>query len=202
LSPGSLATNGYNGHSFWDTETWMYPPILFFYNDVAKGLLQYRLDRLDAAKRKVSSLSLFFLFLSLSLFLSFLSLSFSLSLSILSIYFFLFNRLRFIMFLERCFHGNQASLAQTIVHVFLSFFLSFFLSSFFLSFISFFPLFLSLSLSLSFFFSFISFSTFLLLAGPPGSLYEIHITGDIIFAIEQYYKLTNDIIWLKSVRGL
>lgn len=36
LSPGSLSRGGrvgedYAGHSFWDTETWMYPPILLFY---------------------------------------------------------------------------------------------------------------------------------------------------------------------------
>jgi len=29
LSPGGLASNGYNGHSFWDCETWMYPSILY-----------------------------------------------------------------------------------------------------------------------------------------------------------------------------
>lgn len=28
LSPGGLASNGYNGHSFWDCETWMYPSLL------------------------------------------------------------------------------------------------------------------------------------------------------------------------------
>jgi hypothetical protein len=36
LSPGSLSRGGllgedYGGHSFWDTETWMYPPVLLFY---------------------------------------------------------------------------------------------------------------------------------------------------------------------------
>lgn len=36
LSPGSLSRGGrlgedYGGHSFWDTETWMYPTVLLFY---------------------------------------------------------------------------------------------------------------------------------------------------------------------------
>ena len=36
LSPGSLSRGGllgedYGGHSFWDTETWMYPPVLLMY---------------------------------------------------------------------------------------------------------------------------------------------------------------------------
>ena len=36
LSPGSLSRGGllgedYGGHSFWDTETWMYPAVLLFY---------------------------------------------------------------------------------------------------------------------------------------------------------------------------
>lgn len=36
LSPGSLSRGGllgedYGGHSFWDTETWMFPSVLLFY---------------------------------------------------------------------------------------------------------------------------------------------------------------------------
>ena len=27
LSPGGLASNAYNGHTFWDCETWMYPSL-------------------------------------------------------------------------------------------------------------------------------------------------------------------------------
>jgi trehalose/maltose hydrolase-like predicted phosphorylase len=54
LAPGGL-TNYYNGHSFWDTETWMYPPLLFTHPSVAKELLQYRYDRLDGAKQKAAS---------------------------------------------------------------------------------------------------------------------------------------------------
>jgi trehalose/maltose hydrolase-like predicted phosphorylase len=55
LSPGSLASNAYNGHSFWDTETWMYPPVLMLHHQLAKSLLQYRFNTLPAAKAKAKS---------------------------------------------------------------------------------------------------------------------------------------------------
>uniref|UniRef100_A0A7S3GJ45 Glycoside hydrolase family 65 central catalytic domain-containing protein n=1 Tax=Palpitomonas bilix TaxID=652834 RepID=A0A7S3GJ45_9EUKA len=46
LSPGGIATNMYNGHTFWDTETWMLPALLPFHPDLALSLLRYRVDRL------------------------------------------------------------------------------------------------------------------------------------------------------------
>jgi hypothetical protein len=49
VSPGSLATTGYSGHSFWDGETWMYPTLALFYPEVARNLLQYRSDRIPEA---------------------------------------------------------------------------------------------------------------------------------------------------------
>ena len=51
LSPGSLPMGyEYLGHSFWDQETWMYPPILMFHPEIAKSLLDYRFERLEAAE--------------------------------------------------------------------------------------------------------------------------------------------------------
>lgn len=50
LSPMGLSGLGYNGHVFWDTELWMYPPILVLQPEIAKSLLEYRFQRLDAAK--------------------------------------------------------------------------------------------------------------------------------------------------------
>lgn len=52
ISPGGLASNGYNGHAFWDCETWMYPPMLLWNPDLAASLLQYRSDRAAVAKQK------------------------------------------------------------------------------------------------------------------------------------------------------
>ncbi len=51
LSPMGLSGLGYNGHVFWDTELWMYPPILLLQPDMARSLLEYRFERLEAAKQ-------------------------------------------------------------------------------------------------------------------------------------------------------
>lgn len=50
LSPMGLSGLGYNGHVFWDTEIWMYPPLLAMKPELAKSLLEYRFERLQAAK--------------------------------------------------------------------------------------------------------------------------------------------------------
>lgn len=51
LSPVGLTGLGYNGHVFWDTELWMYLPLLVMHPDIAESLLEYRFERLEAAKR-------------------------------------------------------------------------------------------------------------------------------------------------------
>lgn len=51
LSPMGLSGLGYNGHVFWDTEIWMYPALLVLQPQLARSLVDYRFDRLDAAKR-------------------------------------------------------------------------------------------------------------------------------------------------------
>jgi trehalose/maltose hydrolase-like predicted phosphorylase len=51
LSPGGLSSDGYQGHVFWDAETWMYPALLATHPDVAAGVDEYRSERLDAARR-------------------------------------------------------------------------------------------------------------------------------------------------------
>jgi len=55
LSPMGLSGLGYNGHVFWDTELWMYPPLLMLQPQIAKSLLDYRYERLEEAKRKAFS---------------------------------------------------------------------------------------------------------------------------------------------------
>jgi trehalose/maltose hydrolase-like predicted phosphorylase len=42
----------YNGHIFWDTELWMFPPLLMFNQDIARSLVNYRSDRLGPAKQR------------------------------------------------------------------------------------------------------------------------------------------------------
>lgn len=51
LSPMGLSGLGYNGHVFWDTELWMYPPLLVLQPEIARSLLEYRYERLDAARQ-------------------------------------------------------------------------------------------------------------------------------------------------------
>lgn len=42
----------YNGHIFWDTELWMYPPLLLLNQDIARSLVNYRSNLLEPAKQK------------------------------------------------------------------------------------------------------------------------------------------------------
>jgi protein-glucosylgalactosylhydroxylysine glucosidase len=50
-SPMGLSGLGYNGHVFWDTELWMYPGILVLHPELGKSMIEYRFQRLEAAKR-------------------------------------------------------------------------------------------------------------------------------------------------------
>lgn len=50
-SPMGLSGLGYNGHVFWDTELWMYPALLVLHPELAKSMMEYRFQRLEAAKR-------------------------------------------------------------------------------------------------------------------------------------------------------
>ncbi|HEY8764816.1 MAG TPA: hypothetical protein VIM18_11520, partial [Solirubrobacteraceae bacterium] len=51
VSPAGLSSNGYDGHIFWDAETWMYPSLLAQHPDIAAGMNNYRYDRLRAAEQ-------------------------------------------------------------------------------------------------------------------------------------------------------
>lgn len=50
-SPMGLSGLGYNGHVFWDTELWMFPALLVLHPEIAKSMVEYRYEKLDAAKR-------------------------------------------------------------------------------------------------------------------------------------------------------
>ncbi|GAA4846450.1 hypothetical protein GCM10023221_26280 [Luteimicrobium xylanilyticum] len=49
-TPAGLSSGNYGGHVFWDTETWMWPSLVAQDPDLAKAVLQYRVDRLDDAR--------------------------------------------------------------------------------------------------------------------------------------------------------
>ncbi|AQG81273.1 glycosyl hydrolase family 95 catalytic domain-containing protein [Spirosoma montaniterrae] len=55
LSPMGLSGLGYNGHVFWDTELWMYPPLLMLKPDMARSLLEYRFERMSIARQNAFS---------------------------------------------------------------------------------------------------------------------------------------------------
>jgi trehalose/maltose hydrolase-like predicted phosphorylase len=55
LSPMGLSGLGYNGHVFWDTELWMYPPLLVLQPGMARSLLEFRYQLLDEAKQNAFS---------------------------------------------------------------------------------------------------------------------------------------------------
>ncbi len=50
ISPAGLSSNGYDGHIFWDAETWMYPSLLAQHPELAAGMDDYRFARLAAAQ--------------------------------------------------------------------------------------------------------------------------------------------------------
>ena len=54
-SPMGLSGLGYNGHVFWDTELWMYPALLVMHPEIAKSMVEYRFQRLEAARKNAFS---------------------------------------------------------------------------------------------------------------------------------------------------
>ena len=50
-SPMGLSGLGYNGHIFWDADVWMFPALLVLHPEIAQSLLEYRFERLGAAKK-------------------------------------------------------------------------------------------------------------------------------------------------------
>jgi protein-glucosylgalactosylhydroxylysine glucosidase len=55
LSPMGLSGLGYNGHVFWDADLWMFPALLVLHPEMAKSMIEYRYERLDAAKKNAFS---------------------------------------------------------------------------------------------------------------------------------------------------
>jgi trehalose/maltose hydrolase-like predicted phosphorylase len=55
VSPAGLSSNGYDGHIFWDAETWMFPSLLAFHPDLAAAMNAYRYARLSAAQQHAAA---------------------------------------------------------------------------------------------------------------------------------------------------
>ena len=50
IPPMGLSSGGYYGHIFWDSDTWMFPPLLLTHPDIARSLVEFRSRTLDAAR--------------------------------------------------------------------------------------------------------------------------------------------------------
>ena len=55
IPPMGLSAMGYNGHIFWDAELWMVPPLFALQPELARSCLDYRVDRMGAARQKAAS---------------------------------------------------------------------------------------------------------------------------------------------------
>ena len=55
ISPAGLSSNGYDGHIFWDAETWMYPSLLAQHPSLAAGMNAYRYQRLTQARQHAAA---------------------------------------------------------------------------------------------------------------------------------------------------
>ena len=55
VSPAGLSSNGYDGHIFWDAETWMFPSLLAQHSALAADVNEYRFDRLIAAEQHAAA---------------------------------------------------------------------------------------------------------------------------------------------------
>lgn len=54
LSPMGLSGLGYNGHVFWDADIWMFPPLLVLHPEMARSMVDYRFNRLEAARKNAA----------------------------------------------------------------------------------------------------------------------------------------------------
>lgn len=51
ISPMGLSGLGYNGHIFWDADTWIFPALLMLKPQLAESMIEYRFNRLQAARQ-------------------------------------------------------------------------------------------------------------------------------------------------------
>lgn len=54
IPPCGLAETGWGGHIFWDSELWMFPPLLVMQKDFATSMLDFRVNSLPQAKKRAA----------------------------------------------------------------------------------------------------------------------------------------------------
>lgn len=55
IPPMGVTGTGYYGHVFWDAEIWMMPALLLLHPEMARSMIDYRIDRLDQARKNAFS---------------------------------------------------------------------------------------------------------------------------------------------------
>jgi trehalose/maltose hydrolase-like predicted phosphorylase len=55
IPPMGLSSGGYYGHIFWDSDTWMFPPLLVTHPDIAHSLVAFRRRTLNAARANANA---------------------------------------------------------------------------------------------------------------------------------------------------
>ncbi len=55
IAPMGLTSDKYYGHIFWDADTWILPVLAVLHPELARSMIDYRTDRLPAAKRKAAA---------------------------------------------------------------------------------------------------------------------------------------------------
>ena len=52
IAPVGQSGQGYNGHIFWDADTWMLPVMAVLHPELARSMVDFRVDGLEAARRR------------------------------------------------------------------------------------------------------------------------------------------------------
>lgn len=55
IAPMGLTSDKYYGHVFWDADTWIFPALLVLQPDLARSMIDYRVDGLPAARRRAAA---------------------------------------------------------------------------------------------------------------------------------------------------
>lgn len=51
LGPAGLSAKNWSGHVFWDSDLWMFPVVALLHPGLARGMVDYRFDTLEGARR-------------------------------------------------------------------------------------------------------------------------------------------------------
>lgn len=55
IAPMGLTSDKYYGHIFWDADTWIFPAMAILNPEIARAMIDYRIDRLPAARQRAAA---------------------------------------------------------------------------------------------------------------------------------------------------